>query len=330
MMLLEVQQISKKQADKIILENISFQQKTLQKIAITGESGAGKSTLLKIISGHAQSDGGTVLFSGKKVFGPEEKLLAGHKDIAYLSQHYELNNNYVVRDLIWFQVKMDESEAENLFNICRISDLLDRKTNHLSGGEKQRIALCMLLIKLPKLLVLDEPFSNLDPINKNTLKVVLEDITERLQITCLLASHDPYDTLSWADEIIVMKEGRTIQTGTPEQIYHYPLNQYVAGMFGKYNLLTQEQAAWFGIEANGKEVLIRPENFIINEKEGKKGIIQKITFQGSFYEVEMLLADLRIVIHLMKNEWEAGKDVFVKAVEKCTPLSLDAVKPPGV
>ena len=312
MTLLEVQQISKKQSNKNILETIRFEQKTLEKIAITGESGAGKSTLLKIISGHMQSDSGTVLFNGKKVAGPEEKLLAGHKDIAYLSQHYELNNNYVVKDLIWFQVNMDESEAENLFNICRISHLLDRKTNHLSGGEKQRIALCKLLLKLPKLLVLDEPFSNLDPINKNTLKVVLEDITERLKITCLLASHDPHDTLSWADEIIVMKEGRILQTGTPEQIYYYPLDQYVAGMFGKYNSLTQDQAARFGIEANGKEVLIRPENFIINEKEGEKGTIKKITFWGSFYEAEIVLKDLMIVVRLMKNEWEAGREVFVK------------------
>ena len=316
MMILEVQQISKKQPHKNILENISFQQKALQKIAITGESGAGKSTLLKIISGHVQSDAGKVLFNGKKVAGPEEKLLAGHKDIAYLSQHYELHNNYVVKDLIWFQVKIDESEAENLFDICRISHLLDRKTNHLSGGEKQRIALCMLLIKFPKLLVLDEPFSNLDPINKNTLKVVLEDITERLKITCLLASHDPHDTLSWADEIIVMKEGRIIQAGTPEQIYYYPLDQYVAGMFGKYNFLTQKQAAWFGIEPNGKEVLIRPENFIINEKEGEKGTIKKITFWGSFYEAEIVLKDLMIVARLLKNEWEVGMDVFVKAVKQ--------------
>lgn len=312
MTLLEVQQISKKQPDKHILENISFHQKALQKIAITGESGAGKSTLLKIISGHVQSDVGTVLFNGKKVAGPEEKLLAGHKDIAYLSQHYELNNNYVVKDLIWFQVKIDESEAENLFDICRISHLLDRKTNHLSGGEKQRIALCMLLIKLPKLLVLDEPFSNLDPINKNTLKVVLEDITERLQITCLLASHDPHDTLSWADDIIVMKEGRIIQTGTPEQIYYHPLDQYVAGMFGKYNLLTSEHATCFGQEANGKDVIVRPENFMLDEKKGEKGIIQKITFRGAFYEAEILLKDLKIVIYFMKNVYNIGMQVYVK------------------
>ena len=319
MALLEVQHISKQQPDRIIIDDISFQQEALQKIAITGESGAGKSTLLKIISGHVQADAGTVLFNGKKVSGPEEKLLAGHKDIAYLSQHYELHNNYVVKDLIWFQMNVDEAEAKKLFNICRISHLLNRRTNQLSGGEKQRIALCMLLVKHPKLLVLDEPFSNLDPINKNTLKAVLEDITERLQITCLLASHDPHDTLSWADEILVMKEGRIMQRGTPKEIYYQPVNEYVAGMFGKYNLLTPQQASWFGIEADGKEVLIRPEDFIINEKDGTNGIIKKISFRGSFYEVEIQLKNLRIVVSILKNEWAVGHEVFLKTTFCKTP-----------
>ena len=314
MALLEVQNISKHQPDRIIIDDISFKQEALQKIAITGESGAGKSTLLKIISGHAQAGSGTVIFNGEKVIGPEEKLLAGHKEIAYLSQHYELHNNYYVKDLIWFQIKVDEEAAIQLFEICRISHLLERRTDQLSGGEKQRIALCMLLVKHPKLLVLDEPFSNLDPIHKSTLKTVLEDITDRLQITCLLTSHDPHDTLSWADEIIVMKGGKMIQQGTPQTIYHQPVNEYVAGMFGKYNLVTPEQAAWFGIQAN-ENIIIRPESFSISEtvSNGVKGTIEKVSFWGGFYEVEVLVDEVTIVVKVMKNEWSVGEEVFIKS-----------------
>ena len=312
MALLEVQHIGKQQAGRRLLDNVSFQQEALQKIAVTGESGAGKSTLLKIISGHVQADAGTVLFNGEKILGPEEKLLAGHKDIGYLSQHYELHNNYVVKDLICFQMNLDEAEATGLFDVCRISHLLERRTNEISGGEKQRIALCMLLVKYPKLLVLDEPFSNLDPIHTNTLKAVLEDITERLKITCLLASHDPHDTLSWADEILVMKEGRIVQRGTPKRIYYEPVNEYVAGMFGKYNLLSPRQASWFGIETEKKEVMIRPEGFSISaNNNGIKGTIQKISFQGSFYEAELLVKDLVIVVRLEKNELKVGEDIVV-------------------
>ncbi len=311
MALLEVQHISKQYPGRMVVNGISFQQDTLQKIAITGESGAGKSTLLKIISGHAQPDGGMVMFNGERVLGPQEQLYPGHKQIAYLSQHYELLNNYYVKDLIWHQIKIEEEAAAQLFEICRISHLLESRTNQISGGEKQRIALCMLLVKSPKMLILDEPFSNLDPIHTDTLKLVLEEITGKLQITCLLTSHDPHDTLSWADEIIVMKEGKIIQQGKPETIYHQPVDEYVAGMFGKYNLLKPEQAAMFGIDANGKEVMIRPEEFVINKSNGVKGVIQKISFWGGFYEVEVLIGDLDIVARVMKNEWKVGEEVFL-------------------
>ncbi|MEP7229506.1 MAG: ABC transporter ATP-binding protein [Ginsengibacter sp.] len=311
MALLDVQNISKHYPGRTVIDDISFQQESLQKIAITGESGAGKSTLLKIISGHLQTDSGVAMFNGVRIIGPEEQLYPGHKEIAYLSQHYELLNNYYVKDLIWHQIKIEEEEAAELFEICRISHLLERKTNQISGGEKQRIALCMLLVKSPKMLILDEPFSNLDPIHTDTLKVVLEEITDKLQITCLLTSHDPHDTLSWADEIIVMKEGKIIQQGKPETIYHDPVNEYVAGMFGKYNLLKPEQAAMFGIDANGKDVMIRPEEFIINKSEGIKGVIQKISFWGGFYEVEVLIDNLKIVSRVMKKEWRVGNEVFI-------------------
>lgn len=310
MTLLEVKNITKQAGEKIIVSDISFQQEALQKIAITGESGAGKSTLLKIISAHAQTNIGVVMFNGERVIGPEEKLLEGHKDIAYLSQHYNLLNNYYVKDLIWFQIKVEEQDAKELFEICRISHLLERRTDQLSGGEKQRIALCMLLVKHPKLLVFDEPFSNLDPIHKNTLKSVLEDITERLQITCLLTSHDPHDTLSWADEIIVMKAGKIIQQGKPEEIYHQPVNEYVAGLFGRHNLLKPKQAALFGIEANGKDVMIRPEEFIINENEGVKGVIENISFWGSFYEAEVTVNEIKILVRVIGKR-EIGKEVYL-------------------
>ncbi|HRH47757.1 MAG TPA: ABC transporter ATP-binding protein [Panacibacter sp.] len=313
MALLEVQHISKQSQGGLLINDISFKQEALQKIAIAGESGAGKTTLLKIISGHAQADSGTVLFNGKRVIGPEEKLLPGHKEIAYLSQEHDLLHNYKVEELVWFENQLTHDEAATLFEICQIDHLLKRKTDQLSGGEKQRIALCMLLIKSPKMLILDEPFSNLDPIHTDILKAVLEDITESLQITCMLTSHDPHDTLSWADEIIVMKEGKIVQQGTPETIYRQPANEYVAGMFGRYNLLNPEQAALFGIESNGKNVMLRPEEFSISAtaNEGVKGTIQKISFWGSFYEVEVLVENIKIVVRVMKNEWRVGEEVYV-------------------
>lgn len=314
MALLEVQQISKKLQEGLLIDQISFEQEALQKIAIAGESGAGKTTLLKMIGGHAQPDSGTILFNGKRVIGPEEKLLPGHKEIGYLSQDHDLLQNYKVEDLVWFQNKLTDEESNKLFEICQVADLMKRKTDQLSGGEKQRIGLCMILTKSPKMLILDEPFSNLDPIHTEILKAVLEDITDRLQITCLLISHDPNDTLSWADEIIVIKEGKIIQKGTPEIIYNKPVNEYVAGMFGRYNLMTPKQAALFGIEANEENAIIRPEDIIIskNSENGVKGIVEKISFWGSFFDVKVTVGKFTIIMRIGKNAWRVGEELYVK------------------
>ncbi len=316
MALLEVKNITKQLPGGLLIKHIGFEQNQLQKIAITGESGSGKTTVLKMISGNAQPDSGTILFNGKRVVGPEEKLLPGHKDIAYLSQHYELLNNYRVEELIWFENKLSEETATNIFKICRIHHLLKRSTGQLSGGEKQRIALCMLLVKQPKILVLDEPFSNLDLIHKDILKSVLNEITERLQITCLLTSHDPHDTLSWADEIIVMSEGQIIQQAAPETIYHHPINEFVAGIFGKYNLLNDEQAALFGIETNGKDIMLRPEQFNISTKKnnGLKGVIQTFSFWGSYYEAEVLVNDFKITVRT-STAYKINETVYVAVIK---------------
>ena len=312
MALLEVQHISKQVDENMIVDDISFTQEALQKIAIAGESGAGKTTLLKMISGYAQPTGGTILFNGERVVGPDEKLLPGHKEIAYLSQDHDLLHNYKVEELIWFENHLSHDEAATLFGVCQVDHLLKRRTDQLSGGEKQRIALCMLLTKSPKLLVLDEPFSNLDPIHKRVLKTVIEDIGKKLQITCILTSHDPHDTLSWADEIIVMKEGKIVQQGTPEAIYNRPVNEYVAGMFGKYNLLKPHIALLFDIKSDGNDVMTRPEHFAISAAgSGVKGIIQRISFWGSFYEAEVLVEDVIIIVKMMRNEWEIGKKILL-------------------
>jgi len=317
MTLLDVKNVSKQIGGNKIVNNISFGQEALQKMAIAGQSGAGKSTLLKIISGLVQPDAGVTLFNGHRVIGPEEKLLSGHKEIAYLSQHYELHNNYVVKDLVCFQLPIDEKEAMHIFDLCRVGHLLERRTDQLSGGEKQRIALCGLLVKSPRLLILDEPYSNLDLINTEMLKSVLEAVTDRLQITCLLTSHDPYDILSWADQILVMGEGIIVQQGSPQDIYHRPVNEYVAGLFGKYTVLPPELAGKFGLPANGQPGILRPEDFVISgvSGDGVPGLIRKIRFLGGSYEMEVAAGDLTIAVRTTGNQWQVGQEISLTRKE---------------
>ncbi|MVT09977.1 ABC transporter ATP-binding protein [Chitinophaga tropicalis] len=301
MNLIYVSDARKREGEEEVLKGVSFTQKEFQKIAIAGESGCGKSTLLKIIAGLTQADGGEVLFANERVKGPLERLLPGQPGIAYLSQHFELRNHYRMEEILEYANLLTDEEAEELYKLCHISHLMKRKNDQLSGGEKQRIALARLLTTAPRLLILDEPFSNLDPILKETLKTIIRNISDKLKITCLLVSHDPLDTLGWAEEIIVMKEGRIVQQGPPEKIYHQPVDEYVAGLFGKYNL----------VEMNGKRAFVRPENFrIVTGKEvALKGTVKAVHFMGSTYELEVALSQQIVTVKVDNGHFVKGETV---------------------
>jgi len=273
---------------------------------VAGETGSGKTTLLKTIAGLVQPDKGKVLFEGQRVPGPAEKLIPGHPGIAYLSQQFELPQNLRIEQVLEYANELPEAEAMALFRVCRIDHLMKRRTNQLSGGEKQRIALARLLIGAPRLLLLDEPYSNLDMIHKELLKSVIRDIGQKLGITCMLVSHDPSDTLSWAEEILVIREGRSVQQGTPEEIYRQPANEYVAGLFGKYNLLEA---------GNGRRLFVRPEQFKVGKKAfpaAMKGKITAISFWGGFYEIEILSeSGSKLIARTVENGLAAGDSVFL-------------------
>lgn len=302
---LDVSGISRRLQQNTVVNDISFSQTRFQKLAIAGETGSGKSTLLKMIAGLEQPDAGRILFKGQKVWGPLFQLIPGHPGIAYLSQHYELRNNYRVEEWLDMANRLPQADADALFRICRIDHLVSRKTHQLSGGEKQRIALCRLLIGSPELLLLDEPFSNLDPIHKQILKQVLEEIGNRLRISCILTSHDPQDTLSWADELLVMRSGQLEQKGSPRQLYYHPVNEYVAGLLGSYTLLSEAGLSLFtdsrSLPLINQHYLVRPEQFRIvpEQAQAVKALVEQVRFRGAFSEIQVAVAGRNIVIKTM-------------------------------
>jgi iron(III) transport system ATP-binding protein len=172
--------------------------------------------------------------------------------------------------------------------------LLKRKTDQLSGGERQRIALAKLLITSPKLLLLDEPFSHLDLLHKDTLKSVIADISRKLKITCILVSHDPGDTLAWADKIILLKDGAVIQQGSPQQVYRKPVNEYAAGLLGHYSILSDEHAEALGYKKiKGKRILTRPESFriVTRGRNTLAGVVEEVRFTGGQKELVVRVDD---------------------------------------
>jgi ABC-type sugar transport system ATPase subunit len=317
---LEISNISKLIDGKGIVDEISFSQAANQKIAIAGETGSGKSTLLKMIAGLVQPDQGMIYFNDKHVLGPDFKLIPGHPEIAYLSQHFELRNSYRVEEVLSYANKLTNEMANAIFEVCMINHLVKRKTDQLSGGERQRIAIAKLLIGSPKLLILDEPYSNLDLIHKNILKNVIREIGESLQITCLMVSHDPSDILSWADEIILMKAGKIVQNGKPEDVYRHPVNAYAAGILGTYYTLSPNLSDAFriiaGVNENGTGIFVRPEYFkIVTPHEGIEAHVKERFFMAGIYELELIIADTVLTIRTMQKNPQKGDSIFI-ALEK--------------
>ncbi len=316
--LLQVSGISKRTETGFQLQDIHFEQKRRQRIAIAGETGSGKSTLLKIIGGLIQPDTGIVLFKNERVKGPDEQLIPGHPGIAYLSQHFELRNRYRVEEELDYVNQLSARSASQLFALCEVKHLLKRWTNQLSGGERQRVALTRTLLSSPSLLLLDEPYSNLDLQHKQILKKVVNDISKKLNITVLMVSHDAGDILPWAEEILVIRNGHMIEKGTPEALYQQPRYLYTAGLLGKYNTIPHGLLP--GTQKESSTMIIRPEDCSVtaNKKLSGQSIAATVTntyYYGHSSETELSIDDTQDIITVRSGKngpYAKGEKVFIR------------------
>ncbi|MHA4845380.1 ABC transporter ATP-binding protein [Flavitalea antarctica] len=332
--LLQVNGVSKKDERGFHLTNISFRQSERCNIAVAGETGSGKTTLLKIIAGLAQPDRGEVIFRDQKVIGPADKLIPGHQGIAYLSQDFRLPHFLRVEQILEYANEWPVEKADRLYSLCRIRHLFKRRTDELSGGEQQRIAIARLLIMDPKLFLLDEPFSNMDPANKELLKHIIEDIGNELNMSFIMISHDPVDTLPWAHEIIVMKDGQIVEKNSPGLIYSKPVSTYTAALFGKYNLLPEESLHLAGMDLKvppGLRAIVRPEKCLVVDslvtgdsiaarQIGQTGQSQ-IRFTGRaiaarhfghYFETDFLVGEHKITSRSWHSSTQPGKEVVIQ------------------
>jgi iron(III) transport system ATP-binding protein len=274
--------------DGLVLDNISFRQRRNQKIAIAGETGSGKSTLLRIIAGLLKPDRGGVWLGEERIDG-RDVLVPGHPDIAYLAQDFELPKSLRVEQVLEYAARRTGPSQTRLYNICRIGHVLKRRTDELSGGERQRVAVARLLAGEPRLLLLDEPYTNLDRVHRLSLKAVIDEAIGRLGIACIMISHEPAELLSWADTLIILRQGRIVQRGSPEQLYRFPRNAYVASLLGTFTVLT-DRTPGFGhyfarAGVRGKR-FVRPEALRLSS-DGVTGEVNAVRFLGNHYEVDV-------------------------------------------
>ncbi len=238
--MLKASNISFAYADKTVIDNISFSIGKGKQVAVIGESGCGKSTLLKLLYGLHDLDEGLISWDENPVLGPKFNLIPGHDAMKYLAQDFGLMPFITVAENVGnflsnvYKDKKSERIAE-LLAMVEMTEFADIKAQFLSGGQQQRTALAKVLALEPEVLLLDEPFSQIDTFRANTLRRKLFKYFRENGITCIMATHDSVDVLSFSDETLVMKDGKIVAAGQSKTIYENPGTRYVATLFGDVN-----------------------------------------------------------------------------------------------
>ncbi|MFB2118060.1 ABC transporter ATP-binding protein [Parapedobacter sp. 2B3] len=301
----------------VAIADVSFGIPEGKTTAIIGESGSGKSTLLKLIYGLLEPDNGEVRYRGWRVPGPREKLIPGHEAMRMVSQGFDDLNTYAnVWDNVASQLSntdLDGKHRETAASLrrLRIDHLAKQRIADLSGGEKQRVALARALVNSPEVLLMDEPFNQVDASFRETLQWDIRNIVEETGLTVVLVSHDPAEVLSMANELIVLKGGRLMATGQPTQLYQQPPNAYTARLLAKSNILEATEAQLLDIDTH-TAMAIHPEWLSITESERGLFSVQDIQFKG-FYQLVTVRHEA-IALHVIADanaNFDSGMQVHV-------------------
>jgi len=241
-MSIEVRGIQKHYRNFTALNNVSLEIPSGELVALLGPSGSGKTTLLRIIAGLDVPDEGTVMFDGESA----DSKAVSERNVGFVFQHYALFRHMSVFENVAFGLRVrpkatrpDQAEIEyrvmRLLKMVHLDMFRDRYPHQLSGGQRQRVALARALAVEPKLLLLDEPFGALDAKVRKELRRWMRRLHDEIPITSIFVTHDQDEAMEIADRVVVMSNGRIEQVGTPEQVYHQPVNSFVYDFLGNYN-----------------------------------------------------------------------------------------------
>lgn len=286
-MYLKIENISKIFEKERGVKNISFQLEKGELVSFLGPSGCGKTTLLNIIGGFVKNDSGSIYLEGKDIteYPPEKR------EIVTVFQNYALFPHMNVVENVKYGLKYrgyNKEEqiklAKEYLKIVGLEGYEKNSVGELSGGQQQRVALARALVLQPKILLLDEPFSNLDAKLKIAMREEIKELQKRLGISMIFVTHDQEEALSISDRIVVMSNGEIVQIGKPEEIYYSPKNRYVAEFIGKINFL----------EIGNK----RPEEIKMRRDDSGDAIILNREFMGAttLFVVERLEKKIYVTI----------------------------------
>lgn len=315
--MLQVQHVSFSYLENTsILKDISFEIPQGTHVSIIGESGCGKSTLLKLIYGLYDVDAGEIFWKDEQILGPKFNLVPGFERMKYVAQDFDLMPYTTVSENIGtylsnFYPSAKQQRIAELLEMVEMSAFANVKVKLLSGGQQQRVALAKALAREPEVLLLDEPFSHIDNFRKNALRRNLFSYLKKENITCIVATHDRTDALSFADTTIVLKQGELIAQSDSRELYKNPTNKYVASLFGEVN---EFHASLFpNMETLTETILVYPHQLKVSENPDFKATVQQNYFKGSHYLVLAKYEETVIFfesLDVLENGAEVGLEII--------------------
>jgi iron(III) transport system ATP-binding protein len=285
-------------------------------VAVLGPSGCGKTTLLRLIAGFERPDAGTLEVAGRTVAGPGTWIPPEMRRVGMVFQDYALFPHLTVAENVGFGLprRVRTERVRALLSAVGLDGLDRRYPHELSGGQQQRVALARALAPAPELVLLDEPWSNVDPFQRETLRAEVAEIIRPLDVTAVLVTHDHEEAFSVADRIALMREGAIVQEGTAEELYFAPASRWAAEFVGAANLIRGKidngmvQTAVGSFSANGSngaaevEVLVRPELLeLAPDPSGAAEVVAR-EFRGHDVFYRVLLEDIELVSQRPSNE----------------------------
>ena len=266
---------------KKVLDNFNFSLKKGEHLCVMGESGCGKSTLLKAIYGLLDLQNGSIFWNDEQILGPEFNLVPGFDKFKYVAQDFDLMpyisvSENIKKFLSRFYPEESEERTQELLQVIEMKPFEHVKVKNLSGGQKQRVAIARALAKEPEVLLLDEPFGQIDNFKKNTLRRNLFGYLKQQNIACVVATHDKNDALSFADNLIVIKNNKTLAYNNPKEIYKSPKEKYVAALFDDVN----------EIVIDGTAHLLYPHQIKIMANSAHRATVVNSYFKGNYWLIE--------------------------------------------
>ncbi len=308
---LQIQAIEKRWAHDVTVGPISLDIARGEILALLGPSGSGKTTMLRLLAGFETADGGRIAVASEDV----TTVPPAQRRFGMVFQHYALFPHLDVGENVGFGLPKSSDQGAKVAAALALVDLAGyerRKVQELSGGQQQRVALARALAPEPRILLLDEPLSNLDPALRERTRHELRDVIQRVGITTVFVTHEQEEAFDLGDRIAVLNRGRLEQTGAPDDLYEHPANLFVATFVGRANVFRGKAAQALG--ANGKGVLVvRPERLRFGAA-GLPGVVRERRYIGAaaFFVVESDDHE-RFEVMAEPDAAKVGERVYVEA-----------------